>query len=1155
MGNSESRKPTSQSSVAGSTSSWDDRQTTTYEKHKEETTDLSRWSSHTHNNTTSDDNNINNRKHEVDLQVLGQNGGTTPEITTKNHPDSNESNKTNSKLVNRQEIVQSVEQDVEKKLHSDTWQNVNIVAPKENNIIKSMDSELFKYADLQTVNNKSLASNDDFQCKNTTNINCDTYSVEKTSPNDENVNKNSQSGSLPNWPNSMSHGLTTNEAESPATKLSQDKYPRQRHNSNETSQDDTNYHEDGFDTAPSSPTNQAARINQELKITVSPRERFFSSIKPDPENTNEQKQTSSSCLQNDAETPATDNNIQKTDDEPINQSCNGDICTSKIDSNDDEYFEAAEQTDIEQRPLAERVSHSKEAIDWNIKQEIQQLPQHVEDFFNRKKSRRQIPDITITESSDSENESESGEEMESYPCYERTYPSILYDITEVDESFSDASDMDLNDLNSYSETHDKRNFVQQESKFQDQIKTLKCDVETKDTENMQLRGKINDLQREIMNKTWDMDRLHAELASFQTEADCVRKKLLKVEEDLNKYKAKNTELNEELLKKLEYESDFKKVTTLQHEVEILKLKILELQTELENLKKEKQEILNKLMELESEKNEKIKTLQMALDDTLKQKQKIQARFEEEYEKLRTVNSDREQQLLNDFEWKLREVELTCKKKLEDKDKSNEDKIKQVKKQLDDEINELKKQINELEKIKTYEAEVTQLRGLTHEQQRSLRMATRATEQLQSNERTLNEEIERLRSTLEKERTHLATVQGIHSREIAEKDRKHSFKLEQQKNEINSEWEDKVRRETTRLKLEMERAHKEEKRNLIEETKIKTEKQLQENSQIWEKKLLDSKKQMDELEEKLSNKEDTYRKELLRLQTNSDRDMLELRRKLDKMDLVYQEQLEKKQEQHEQEIEMLRESCEKKIQQNEQNWSQQISSTRATLELVKEQLQRESEDQLEALSKKYLLQLEQQYERLIREKEETIEGLKQQYTSEMYSLQNQLNEELKAEKSKEDELQTIINQLKEELSLKTQAEEEVQENVDSLHRTISDLQEKISTYDNLSKEADALLKKREAEHNHAIFEMKERYENEIKLWQSKFSTATTNNKETPTGSKHPEKSSESGSKSEEYNASNIDRQSRSSRRKNRGRNKGQKNQHQQQLNHQFSSSSL
>lgn len=44
--------------------------------------------------------------------------------------------------------------------------------------------------------------------------------------------------------------------------------------------------------------------------------------------------------------------------------------------------------------------------------------------------------------------------------------------------------------------------------------------------------------------------LHAELESFQKEADCVRKKLLKVEEDLNCYKVKNSELNEQLLKTL-----------------------------------------------------------------------------------------------------------------------------------------------------------------------------------------------------------------------------------------------------------------------------------------------------------------------------------------------------------------------------------------------------------------------------------------------------------------------------------------------------------------------------------------------------------------------------------------------------------------------------
>lgn len=85
----------------------------------------------------------------------------------------------------------------------------------------------------------------------------------------------------------------------------------------------------------------------------------------------------------------------------------------------------------------------------------------------------------------------------------------------------------------------------------------------------------------------------------------------------------------------------------------------------------------------------------ALDETLKQKQKLQAQFEDEYEKLRTVHSDREQQLLDDFEWKLREVELTCKRKLEDKDKSNEEKIKQIKERLESEIAQLKDQLKEV----------------------------------------------------------------------------------------------------------------------------------------------------------------------------------------------------------------------------------------------------------------------------------------------------------------------------------------------------------------------------------------------------------------------------------------------------------------------------
>lgn len=69
-------------------------------------------------------------------------------------------------------------------------------------------------------------------------------------------------------------------------------------------------------------------------------------------------------------------------------------------------------------------------------------PHHIFSFNNVKQAGIQIPDITITESSDSEGESDY--EIEGYQdqCYERIYPSVLYDITEVDESFSDTSDVE-----------------------------------------------------------------------------------------------------------------------------------------------------------------------------------------------------------------------------------------------------------------------------------------------------------------------------------------------------------------------------------------------------------------------------------------------------------------------------------------------------------------------------------------------------------------------------------------------------------------------------------------------------------------------------------------------------------------------------------------
>lgn len=77
----------------------------------------------------------------------------------------------------------------------------------------------------------------------------------------------------------------------------------------------------------------------------------------------------------------------------------------------------------------------------------------------------------------------------------------------------------------------------------------------------------------------------------------------------------------------------------------------------------------------------------ALDEALKQKSILQKRFESEFNQLRNVNTAQEQQLLDDFEWKLREVEQSCKKKILEADKCKRD--------LEAQVTKLKAEVEEV----------------------------------------------------------------------------------------------------------------------------------------------------------------------------------------------------------------------------------------------------------------------------------------------------------------------------------------------------------------------------------------------------------------------------------------------------------------------------
>lgn len=247
--------------------------------------------------------------------------------------------------------------------------------------------------------------------------------------------------------------------------------------------------------------------------------------------------------------------------------------------------------------------------------------------------------------------------------------------------------------------------------------------------------------------------------------------------------------------------------------------------------------------LETEREEEKKIVQEALEMAMEEKRSIQERWERDFEKLRTVNTGREQQLLDDFEWKLREVEQSCKRRLEEKDKAAEEKIKEAFRSVEDKVKSAEAQLNEVVHLKSYEAEVRQLRGLTEDQQTTLRTMSDRVDRLQASEESLRDEISKLKRQIECEKGKLIYTQHQHEVQLVEKSREMQVQLEKQRGDIAEQWEERLHKECKRLKSEMEQIHNEEKTFAVEAIKMQKQQEYDHLKQIWENRLEESNKEV------------------------------------------------------------------------------------------------------------------------------------------------------------------------------------------------------------------------------------------------------------------------------------------------------------------------
>jgi chromosome segregation ATPase len=174
-----------------------------------------------------------------------------------------------------------------------------------------------------------------------------------------------------------------------------------------------------------------------------------------------------------------------------------------------------------------------------------------------------------------------------------------------------------------------------------------------------------------------------------------------------------------------------KLQRMQSLVSNLNVQLAQMSVDVEQLRQERDEILDKLTVQE-------KILRDVLETSMDEREQLNLKWKHDFEQLRNVNCDREEHLMEDCEWKIRQMMKQCKEKIEKVDKEK----LALKDQAQIDRQTIKSQKDEIKSLKVYEIEVNHLRGLNTEQKDSIKSMMRRIDDLNSELNTIKKRLQK-----------------------------------------------------------------------------------------------------------------------------------------------------------------------------------------------------------------------------------------------------------------------------------------------------------------------------------------------------------------------------------------------------------------------------
>ena len=215
---------------------------------------------------------------------------------------------------------------------------------------------------------------------------------------------------------------------------------------------------------------------------------------------------------------------------------------------------------------------------------------------------------------------------------------------------------------------------------EEELRNLKSEVlkikQDLKIESERHRTSIADLSSQIRKRDGDLERARSDLASVQQVSSARCQELTasqRERERLNKEVGEKREREKKLLLEMGTVSEARisaeeKCKVAEKERDESKKKCKELEVKMDILARSEKDRM-------SNTDDKVKNLEKALEEALIERHEILEAASKEIEHEKTIAIEREQAMMDDFEWKLREIECENRKKMKDMEKSVEGKIK------------------------------------------------------------------------------------------------------------------------------------------------------------------------------------------------------------------------------------------------------------------------------------------------------------------------------------------------------------------------------------------------------------------------------------------------------------------------------------------------